>query len=100
MGTFVSGSKRLSRATRLLVAVMGGLVLGKGEGTQPNTWKRARIETKGRAGSGAGKESKVISLEQHSAPMKLPAIPPQLPDGVEMFNGVDFGGPARFECII
>ena len=27
-------------------------------GTQPNTWKRARIETNGRAGSGAGKESK------------------------------------------
>ena len=46
------------------------------------------------------KSQKVISLGQHSAPMKLPAIPPQLPDGVEMFNGVDFGGPARFECII
>jgi len=89
MGTFVSGSKRLARATRLLVAVMGGLVLGKGEGTQPNTWKRARE-----------KSQKEISLEQHSAPMKLPAIPPQLPNGVEMFNGVDFGGPARFECII
>jgi len=43
---------------------------------------------------------KAISPEQHSAPMKLPAIPPHLPDGVEMFDGVDFGGAARFECII
>jgi hypothetical protein len=34
------------------------------------------------------KSQKVISLEQHSASMKLPAIPPQLP------------GSARFECII
>jgi len=46
------------------------------------------------------KSQKVISLEQHFAPMKRPAIPPQLPDDVEMFDGVDFGGAARFECII
>jgi hypothetical protein len=46
------------------------------------------------------KSQKVISLEQHSAPRKLPAIPPQLPDAIEMFDGVDFGGAARFECII
>jgi hypothetical protein len=46
------------------------------------------------------KSQKVISLEQHSAPRKLPAILPQLPDAVEMFDGIDFGGAARFECII
>jgi hypothetical protein len=74
--------------------------VGKGEGTSRIRGKEHGSKPMAGLDPAPEKSQKAISPEQHSAPMKLPAIPPHLPDGVEMFDGVDFGGAARFECII